>query len=107
MREPLRGDDLLQSRTVVAFALGLGLPIPAFLAVVLKQSRLTDEPAEQGESGDHLLRVERCGRQLREAAFEPSGLARPRRCAVAANARGPWSLLGQHPRMAGPCSQPL
>src|SRR5699024_1555451 len=107
MREPLRGDDLVQSRTVVALALGLGLPTPAFLEFVLKQSRLTDEPAEQSECGEHLLRIERCGRQLREAAFEPSGLVRPRRGAVNGNAGEPGTLLVQHPQLARPGPEAL
>src|SRR5699024_12148379 len=103
MGEPLSGDDLVQSRTVVAFALGLVLPVPPFLEFALEQSRLTDEPAEQGEPGEHLLRGERCGRQLREAAFEPSGLVRSRGGAVTGHAGGRRPLLVQRPQIDSPC----
>src|SRR5699024_1890390 len=102
MGEPLSGDDLVQSRTEVAFALGLVLPVPPFLEFALEQSRVTDAPAEQAEPGEHLLRGERCGRQLREAAFEPSGLVRSRGGAVNGNAGDPRTLLVQRPQIDCP-----
>src|SRR5699024_8901308 len=102
MGEPLSGDDLVQSRTVVAFALGLVLPVPPFLEFALEQSRLTDEPAGQGGPGEDRRRRERGGRQLREAAFEPSGLVRSRGGAVSGNAGDPRTLLVQRPQIDCP-----